>query len=96
MKAFNTYASHKTDLLLLHRQVSCEEWGQVLLRNQEWDAVLQHALMAWRYTSELPQWDTVNHNAVKEQCYSVLAAQCLTALQHYQPEPSRGQELLRR
>ncbi|XP_029925207.1 uncharacterized protein LOC115371793 isoform X2 [Myripristis murdjan] len=77
-------------------KVSCQEWGQVLLRNKEWDSVLEHALMAWRYTSELPQWDTVSHNALREQCYSTLAAHCLTALQHYRPEPSRGRELLRR
>lgn len=58
--------------------------------------MLEHTLMAWRYTSELPQWDTVNHNALREQCYSILAAHSLTALQHYHPEPIRGRELLRR
>nr|XP_020447804.1 uncharacterized protein LOC109955733 [Monopterus albus] len=77
-------------------KVSCQEWGQVLLRNKEWDAVLEHTLMAWRYTSELPQWDTANHNALREQCYSILAAHSLSALQHYHPEPNRGRELLRR
>ncbi|AWO95678.1 GI11910 product from transcript GI11910-RA [Scophthalmus maximus] len=77
-------------------KVSCQEWGQVLLRNKEWDAVLEHTLMAWRYTSELPRWDTANHNAVREQCYGTLAAHSLAALQHYRPEPGRGRELLRR
>ncbi|KAM3585606.1 uncharacterized protein V6R79_022568 [Siganus canaliculatus] len=77
-------------------KVSCQEWGQVLLRNKEWEAVLEHALMAWRYTSELPQWDTASHNTLREQCFSILAAHCLTALQNYHPEPSRGHELLRR
>ncbi|TKS66305.1 hypothetical protein D9C73_000361 [Collichthys lucidus] len=77
-------------------KVSCQEWGQVLLRNKEWDAALEHALMAWRYTSELPQWDTASHNALREQCYGILAAHSLSALQHYHPEPSRGRELLRR
>ncbi|XP_029378141.1 uncharacterized protein LOC115056042 [Echeneis naucrates] len=77
-------------------KVSCQEWGQVLLRNKEWDALLEHTLMAWRYTSELPQWDTTTHNALREQCYSILAAHSLTALQHYHPEPNRGSELLRR
>ncbi|XP_074483392.1 uncharacterized protein LOC141763041 isoform X2 [Sebastes fasciatus] len=77
-------------------KVSCQEWGQVLLRNKEWDAALEHTLMAWRYTSELPQWDTANHNALREQCYSILAAHSVTALQHYHPEPNRGRELLRR
>ncbi|XP_022068178.1 uncharacterized protein LOC110963952 [Acanthochromis polyacanthus] len=77
-------------------KVSCQEWGQVLMRNKEWDAALEHSLMAWRYTSELPQWDTANHNALREQCYSILAAHSLTALEHYRPEPNRGRELLRR
>ncbi|XP_034469118.1 uncharacterized protein LOC117778028 [Hippoglossus hippoglossus] len=77
-------------------KVSCQEWGHVLLRNKEWDAMLEHTLMAWRYTSELPQWDTANHNAVREQCYGILAAHSLTALQHYRPETNRGRELLRR
>lgn len=77
-------------------KVSCQEWSQVLLQNKEWAAVLEHALMAWRYVSELPQWDTANHNALREQCYGILAANCLSALQHYQPAASRGRELLRR
>ncbi|XP_017285896.1 uncharacterized protein LOC108244311 [Kryptolebias marmoratus] len=77
-------------------KVSCREWGQVLLGNKEWDAVLEHSLMAWRYTSELPQWDTASHNALREQCYGVLAAHSLAALQHYRPEAVRVRELLRR
>lgn len=77
-------------------QVSCQEWGRVLLRNQEWEAVLEHTLMACRFTSELPQWDTASHNSLREQCYSILAAQSLAALQQYSPAANRGQELLRR
>ncbi|XP_020794820.1 uncharacterized protein LOC110173171 [Boleophthalmus pectinirostris] len=77
-------------------KVSCQEWGQVLLRNQEWDVVLEHTLLAWRFTSELPQWDTASHNALREQCFSLLASQSQAALQHYTPPTSRGRELLRR
>lgn len=77
-------------------KVSCQEWGQVLLRNQEWDLALEHTLLAWRFTSELPQWDTASHNALREQCFSVLASQSQAALQHYSPPASRGRELLRR
>lgn len=83
-------------MTLVGPQVSCQQWSQVLLQNKEWDAVLEHTLMAWRYVSELPQWDTANHNALREQCYSLLAANCLGALQHYQPAASRGRQLLRR
>ncbi|XP_012712772.2 uncharacterized protein LOC105921526 [Fundulus heteroclitus] len=81
---------------LLAFKVSCQEWGQVLLRNKKWDAVLEHSLLAWRYTGELPQWDTAQHNVLRGQCYGVLAAHSLAALEHYRPEPSRGRELLRR
>ncbi|XP_029942280.1 uncharacterized protein LOC115384103 [Salarias fasciatus] len=81
---------------LLAFKVSCQEWGQVLLRSQDWDGALEHALMAWRYTSQLPQWDTAGHNALREQCYRVLAAHALAALQHHRPDASRGRELLRR
>ncbi|XP_019723956.1 uncharacterized protein LOC109514931 [Hippocampus comes] len=77
-------------------KVTCQQWGQVLLQNKEWDAVLEHTLLAWRYTSELPQWDMASHNALREQCYSVMAAHSLTALQQHCPTPSRGHELLRR
>ncbi|XP_024150226.1 uncharacterized protein LOC112160094 [Oryzias melastigma] len=81
---------------LLAFKVSCQEWGQVLLRNQEWDSLLEFCLMAWRYTGELPQWDTESHNALRDQCYGALAAHGLAALRHYHPAASRGRELLRR
>ncbi|KAJ8004104.1 hypothetical protein DPEC_G00155310 [Dallia pectoralis] len=77
-------------------KVSCQEWGQLLLRNEEWESALEHALVAGRYTSELPQWDTSSHNLVREQCYNTLAAHSISALQHYCPEPSKARELLRR
>ncbi|KAL1022098.1 hypothetical protein UPYG_G00022180 [Umbra pygmaea] len=77
-------------------KVSCQEWGHWLLQNEQWESALEHALVAWRYTSELPQWDTSSHNSVKDQCYSLLADQCITALQHYCPEPAKATELFRR
>uniref|UniRef100_A0A3Q3WJX0 Uncharacterized protein n=1 Tax=Mola mola TaxID=94237 RepID=A0A3Q3WJX0_MOLML len=55
-----------------------------------------HTLMAWRYTSDLPHWDTASHNTLREQCYNILAAHSLAALKHFHPEPNRGRELLRR
>ncbi|XP_061519879.1 uncharacterized protein LOC133395153 [Phycodurus eques] len=77
-------------------KVTCQEWGQVLLQNKEWDAVLEHTLLAWRYTSELPQWDMASHNTLRDRCYSIMATHSLTALQHHCPGLRRGHELLRR
>ncbi|CAL8308321.1 unnamed protein product [Merluccius merluccius] len=83
---------------LLAFKVSCQEWGQVLLRSSQWDSALEYSLMAWRYTGELPQWDTAGHNALREQCFAVLAAHCLAALRRRgnATEPAKGRELLRR
>ncbi|XP_028326150.1 uncharacterized protein LOC114477762 isoform X2 [Gouania willdenowi] len=75
-------------------KVSCEEWGRVLLRKRQWDQVLEHSLMAWRLTSELPRWDTESHNVLREQCYGVLTSHILTALRHHRPTDHRGRELL--
>lgn len=77
-------------------KVACQEGGRALLQCEGWDSVLEHSLVAWRYTSELPQWDTGSHNAVREQCFGTLAAHCLTALHHQPPQPSKATELLRR
>ncbi|KAJ3584160.1 hypothetical protein NHX12_014656 [Muraenolepis orangiensis] len=82
---------------LLAFKVSCQEWGQVLLRSGQWDSVLEYALMAWRYAGELPRWDTASHNALREQCFATLAAHCLTALrQRCGGDPAEDHRLLRR
>ncbi|XP_035248489.1 uncharacterized protein LOC118213610 [Anguilla anguilla] len=81
---------------LLAFKSACQEGGRLLLQSQQWEEALEHTLVAWRYTSELPQWDTASHNAVKEQCYGVLAANCATALQRAPPGADKAGELLRR
>ncbi|KAG7467429.1 hypothetical protein MATL_G00153620 [Megalops atlanticus] len=81
---------------LLAFKRSCQEGGRLLLRSEWWEAALEHALVAWRYTSELPQWDTGCHNALREQCFSALAAHCTTALRRQPPRADRARELLRR
>ncbi|CAL8288941.1 unnamed protein product [Lota lota] len=79
-------------------KVSCQEWGQVLLRSGQWDSALEYALMAWRYAGELPRWDTARHNALRDQCFAALAAHCLAALRHRgnAAGPAKGHLLLRR
>ncbi|XP_048855305.1 filamin A-interacting protein 1-like [Brienomyrus brachyistius] len=81
---------------LLAFKRSCQEGGRLLVQAQRWSAVLEYALVAWRYVSALPQWDTSGHNALREQCYGVLADLCASALHHQRPGLSQAQELLRR
>ncbi|XP_032888524.1 uncharacterized protein LOC116980433 [Amblyraja radiata] len=60
---------------------TCLEQGKLLLQAELWETALNYILSAWRYTSELPQWDNSFHNECTQQCFAVLAVQCLTALQ---------------
>ncbi|XP_066562322.1 uncharacterized protein LOC136751009 isoform X2 [Amia ocellicauda] len=66
---------------LLAFKQACVEGGKLLLKCKQWDAALEFGLSAWRYTSELPQWDTSSHNMLRAQCFSTLATHCITALQ---------------
>ncbi|XP_077456734.1 uncharacterized protein LOC144074268 [Stigmatopora argus] len=77
-------------------KVACQVWIQVILQKKEWDAVLEHTLTVWHYISKLPQWDIASHNTLRDECYAIMAAHSLTALQNYCPTQRRRQELLRR
>ncbi|XP_073682448.1 uncharacterized protein [Garra rufa] len=75
---------------------SCQDGGRLLLQNAEWEKLLEFVQTACRYTSELPQWETSTHNALREHCYNTLAAFCTAALQKLRPAARRARELLRR
>lgn len=65
---------------LLTFKKACLEQGKALLSAGCWEAVIRYTAMAWRYTGRLPDWDDPSHNTHKQQCYSVLAGQCMAAL----------------
>ncbi|XP_015219543.1 uncharacterized protein [Lepisosteus oculatus] len=75
---------------------TCLEGGRLLLQSEMWEAAVEYGLAAWRFTSELPQWDTSSHNGLREQCYRTLAAQCSAALQHSGLGMAKCLELRRR
>lgn len=81
---------------LLAFKKTCIGRGQLLLQCNLWESALEFVLNAWRFTSELPQWETSSHNRCKEQCFSALAAQCTTALQQSSIGMKRAIELKRR
>ncbi|KAG9339452.1 hypothetical protein JZ751_023589 [Albula glossodonta] len=74
----------------------CQEGGKLLLQREQWEAALEYTLVAWRYTSKLPQWDTPSHNSLREQCYRLLSAHGVAALRHRPLRADKAQELLRR
>ncbi|XP_028837471.1 uncharacterized protein LOC114791101 [Denticeps clupeoides] len=75
---------------------SCQEAGQLLLESGQWAAAVEYTLVGWRYASELPQWETSSHNAIREHCFHTLAKHCTSAIRHHRPTTSRAKELLKR
>jgi hypothetical protein len=68
------------DISRFHSQKVCLDQAKALSKSQCWEALMRYILIAWKYTSKLPDWDELSHNALKAQCFSVLAAQCMLAL----------------
>jgi hypothetical protein len=56
----------------------------MLVASQQWDAVCDYVVMAWRYVSATPHWDNPPHNAARRHCFKFLAAQCMIALKKVQ------------
>ncbi|XP_058647505.1 uncharacterized protein LOC131549382 [Onychostoma macrolepis] len=75
---------------------SCQDGGRLLLQKAEWEKLLEFVQAACRYASQLPQWETSTHNALREHCYDTLAALCTAALQKHRPAARRARELMRR
>ncbi|XP_069744821.1 uncharacterized protein [Narcine bancroftii] len=77
-------------------QKTCLEQGKLLLQAECWETALNYILVAWRYTSELPQWDISFHNECTEQCFTVLAVQGITALQRSCLDMEKHKQLKKR
>ncbi|XP_041116151.1 uncharacterized protein LOC121321319 [Polyodon spathula] len=92
----DAYCYRKACPQLLAFKKTCIGRGELLLQCNLWESALEFVLNAWRFTSELPQWETSSHNRCKEECFSALAAQCTTALQQSSIGMKRAIELKRR
>ncbi|CAH1796662.1 unnamed protein product [Owenia fusiformis] len=68
----------KTHLETFKRTLT--DQGKELLHAQQWEASIDYSLLAWKYVSELPDWDYESHKQIKIQCYKNMAAQCMSAL----------------
>ncbi|GBL74832.1 hypothetical protein AVEN_243681-1 [Araneus ventricosus] len=58
----------------------CLEMCQLYMDSEHWPTAFEFIFAAWKYTSELPDWDYTYHNRIKSVCMKHLAAQCITAL----------------
>ncbi|GFQ91296.1 uncharacterized protein TNCT_49461 [Trichonephila clavata] len=58
----------------------CLEMCHHFMDSQYWPAVFEFIFIAWKYTMELPDWESVSHNKIKSLCMKQLASQCISAL----------------
>ncbi|XP_078089000.1 uncharacterized protein LOC144506573 [Mustelus asterias] len=77
----DAYCYRKAHIHLQAFKKTCLEQGRLLLQAECWETALDYVLIAWRCTSELPQWDNSFHNECTQQCFTALAVQCMTSLQ---------------
>ncbi|XP_017122221.1 uncharacterized protein LOC108142713 [Drosophila elegans] len=47
-----------------------------------WDALVDYVTMAWQCVASTPNWESHAHNAVRRQCFKLLACSCYAAIKH--------------
>ncbi|XP_030375535.1 uncharacterized protein LOC115624825 [Scaptodrosophila lebanonensis] len=47
-----------------------------------WDALIDYVSMAWQCVASTPNWESNSHNAVRRQCFKLLACSCYAAIKH--------------
>ncbi|XP_043650553.1 uncharacterized protein LOC122618284 [Drosophila teissieri] len=47
-----------------------------------WDALVDYVSMAWQCVVSTPNWESHAHNAVRRQCFKLLACSCYAAIKH--------------
>ncbi|XP_067896099.1 uncharacterized protein [Heterodontus francisci] len=92
----DAYCYRKAHVHLQAFKKICLEQGRLLLQSECWETALDYVLIAWRYTSELPQWDNSFHNECTQQCFAALAVQCITSLQRSCLELEKYKQLKKR
>ena len=77
-------------------QKTCTDQGKTLVHSEAWRAVIEYVVLAWKYVSDLPDWDNEDHNKSKRQCFKNLAAQCMTAIKKSAFEKEQYREIKNR
>uniref|UniRef100_A0A6P4E0Y0 Uncharacterized protein LOC108037884 n=1 Tax=Drosophila rhopaloa TaxID=1041015 RepID=A0A6P4E0Y0_DRORH len=47
-----------------------------------WDALVDYVTVAWQCVASTPNWESHAHNAVRRQCFKLLACSCYAAIKH--------------
>lgn len=74
------YARVATHLSTFNRAVI--DQSQQLSDSENWDALVDYVLMAWKIIRATPVWENKTHNAMRRCCFKAMASQCMRALKH--------------
>ncbi|KAH8379892.1 hypothetical protein KR009_007826 [Drosophila setifemur] len=47
-----------------------------------WDALVDYVSVAWQCVASTPNWESHAHNALRRQCFKLLACSCYAAIKH--------------
>uniref|UniRef100_UPI00398E567A uncharacterized protein isoform X2 n=1 Tax=Pristiophorus japonicus TaxID=55135 RepID=UPI00398E567A len=92
----DAYCYRKAHVHLQAFKKTCLEQGRLLLQAECWETALDYILIAWRFTSDLPQWDNSFHNECMQKCFTALTVQCMTGLQRSCLELEKYKQLKKR
>lgn len=74
------YARVATHLSSFNRAII--EQSQQLSESENWDALVDYVLMAWKIVRATPVWENKAHNAIRRSCFKAMASLCMRALKH--------------
>lgn len=54
--------------------------SQQLSESENWDALIDYVLIAWKIVRSTPVWENKTHNTIRRGCFKVMASHCVRAL----------------
>lgn len=73
--AYSRAATHLTTF-----KKTVVDQSQQLNDSENWDALIDYCLIAWKITRETPIWENKTHNSIRRSCFKILSWHCLCAL----------------
>lgn len=54
--------------------------SQQLSESENWDALIDYVLIAWKIIRSTPVWENKTHNTIRRGCFKIMASHCMRAL----------------
>ncbi|EDV52521.1 uncharacterized protein LOC6546073 [Drosophila erecta] len=81
-KKTDAAAYSKASMHLIEFKRVLQSQAKRLHDSTHWDALVDYVSMAWQCVASTPNWESHAHNAVRRQCFKLLACSCYAAIKH--------------